>query len=147
MIRRLRTVIRDEQGQAMVMVAIFMLGLVAVAGLITDGGMVFAQRRELQNAADAAAAAGAMQVDQATYRASNGATVTLDGSAARSAATSYLAIENVVDYDVNVSTTEVRVNVRRSAKTGFLRMLGISGVDIAARAAAEPRHGVAAGGR
>jgi uncharacterized membrane protein len=147
MIRRLRAMIRDEQGEAMVIVAIFMLGLGAVAGLVTDGGMVFAQRRELQNAADAAAAAGAMQVDQGAYRASNGATVTLDGSAARSAATSYLAIENVVDYDVNVSATEVQVNVRRSAKTGFLRMLGIRGVDIVARASAEPRHGVTAGSR
>ena len=47
--------VRDECGQAMVMVAIFVLGLAAVSGLVADGGLLFAQRRDLQNAADAMA--------------------------------------------------------------------------------------------
>ena len=77
----------------MVLVAIFLFALVAVAGLVADGGLVFAQRRDLQNVADAAAAAGAMQLDERAYRASSGGTVALDASAAQAAATAYLARE------------------------------------------------------
>src|SRR5690606_8022285 len=68
----------DERGQALVLVAIFLLGLIAVAGLVADGGLVLAQRRDLQNAADAAAAAGAMQLDEDHYRSTAGAEVALD---------------------------------------------------------------------
>jgi len=34
------------------------------------------------------------------------------------------------------------VSASRRASTGFLRVVGINGVDISASAAAEPRHGV-----
>lgn len=136
--------VADESGQAMVLVAIFMLALLAVAGLVTDGGLVFAQRRDLQNVADAAAAAGAMQVDLTAYRDSNADVVRLDANAARDAAASYLVAEGIVEYDVNVSAAQVRVNVKQSAKTGFLRVLGIDEVNVAAAAVAEPRHGVTA---
>ena len=61
--------VRREDGQALVMVAVMMVGLVSVVGLVSDGGLVFAQRRDLQNAADAAAAAAAMQIDEEAYRA------------------------------------------------------------------------------
>ena len=54
----------DERGAAMVLVALWLVALVSVAGLVVDGGMLLAQRRALQNVADAAAAAGAMQLDE-----------------------------------------------------------------------------------
>jgi uncharacterized membrane protein len=133
---------RDERGQAMVLVAIFLLGLVAVAGLVADGGMVLTQRRDLQNVADAAAAAGAMQLDESAYRAASGQEVSLDRSAAYSAAVSYLAAESGIDYLVTADSTSVEIVVSRGAETAFLRVLGIDSVTISARAAAEPRHGV-----
>ena len=132
----------DEDGQAMVLVAIFLLGLVAVAGLVADGGMVLAQRRDLQNVADAAAAAGAMQLDESVYRASGGADVSLDQSSAYSAAVGYLSAEGGVTFTVTTSPTSVAVRVSRGASTAFLRVLGIESVTISASAAAEPRHGV-----
>ena len=135
---------RDEDGQAMVLVAVFLLGLVAVAGLIADGGMVLAQRRDLQNVADAAAAAGAMQLDESAYRSSGGADVSLDESAAHSAAVGYLSAESGIHYAVTATEDRVDVEVSRSAATAFLRVLGINGVTISARASAEPRHGVVA---
>ena len=88
LVRRLRD---DESGQIIVLVAILMVGLVAVVGLVTDGGLVFSQRRDLQNVADAAALAGAMQIDQDAYRASGA--VALDEPAARQAAEEYLGAE------------------------------------------------------
>ncbi len=130
----------EESGQAIVLVAILMVGLVAVVGLVTDGGLVFSQRRDLQNVADAAALAGAMQIDEGAYRASG--EVILDEAAARQAAVEYLEAESV-SYSVVVGPTQVEVSVSRQASTGFLRVVGINGVEISATASAQPRHGVA----
>lgn len=130
----------------MVLVAILMIGLVAVVGLVTDGGMVFTQRRDLQNVADAAAAAGASQIDEDAYRRSAGETVILDESAAYDAATRYLDDEGDLEYAVMVAPTRVDVSVSREATTGFLRVLGIDGVEIDATSTAEPRYGIESAG-
>ncbi len=131
----------NEGGQIIVLVAILMVGLVAVVGLVTDGGLVFSQRRDLQNAADAAALAGAMQIDENAYRASGA--VALDEGAARQAAEEYLAAESNISYSVLVRPARVEVSVSRHASTGFLKVIGIDGFEISANASAEPRHGVA----
>ncbi len=132
----------DEHGQAIVLVALMMTGLIAVVGLVTDGGLVFSQRRDLQNAADAAALAGAMQIDENVYRATG--EVVLDQAAAREAAMAYLENEGNLTYSVLVQPTGVQVSVSRQASTGFLRVIGINGVEVSARGSAQPRHGVAA---
>jgi Flp pilus assembly protein TadG len=141
LIRQLRD---GESGQAIVLVAVLMVGLVGVVGLVTDGGIVFTQRRDLQNVADAAALAGASQIDQEAYRASAGATVVLDEAAAYYAAVRYLQNEGDLNYSVAVGSDRVDVSVSRRANTGFLRVLGIDVVDVEANAAAEPRHGITA---
>ena len=133
-----------ERGQVLVLVALLLVGLVAVAGLMTDGGIVFTQRRDLQNSADAAALAGAMQIDEDAYRASGGTNVVLDQGAAYQAAVKYLAGEGDSNYSVRASTTGVDVQVSRRAATAFLRVIGIDGVTISAHALAEPQHGITA---
>jgi len=140
-ITRVRQLAADERGQALVLTAVFLLGLVAVAGLVADGGLVMAQRRDLQHVADAAAAAGAMQLDEATYRASGGATVVLDPSAAGSAAIAYLMGETGTDHAVSADGSQVRVEVSRQATTAFLQVVGVTHVEIRAHAVAAPRTG------
>jgi len=49
----------SQSGQALVLVALLMIGLVAVLGLVLDGGNMYLHRRRMQNAADAGAIAGA----------------------------------------------------------------------------------------
>jgi Flp pilus assembly protein TadG len=138
LVRHLRN---NEGGQIIVLVAILMVGLVAVVGLVTDGGLVFSQRRDLQNVADAAALAGAMQIDEDAYRASGA--VALDEGAARQAAEEYLEAEGNMTYSVVVRPAVVEVSVSRQASTGFLKVIGIDSFKISANASAEPRHGVA----
>lgn len=140
-----RALKNGERGQVIVLVAIMLVGLVALVGLVSDGGLVFAQRRDLQNIADGAALAGAMQLDENAYRATG--EVVLDESAAEQAATEYLAAEGGgLTYSVTALPGGVEVAVSRRASTGFLRVLGIDGVDIGASARAEPRHGIASAG-
>ena len=113
MIKWVRRLQEDESGQVMILVAILMVGLVAVVGLVTDGGMVFSQRRDLQNVADSAAAAGASQIDEDAYRASAGASVVLDETAAYDAAARYLDDEGDLDYSVTVAPDRVDVSASR----------------------------------
>jgi hypothetical protein len=47
-----------ERGQALVVLVFAIVGLLVIAGLAIDGGMVFLERRRMQNASDAAALAG-----------------------------------------------------------------------------------------
>jgi len=49
-----------ERGQALVIIAFALIGLVGITGLAIDGGMAFSDRRHAQNAADTAAYAGAL---------------------------------------------------------------------------------------
>lgn len=53
---------RRHNGQAIVLVALAVVALFAFVGLAVDGGYTFAQRRWMQNAADAAALAGAREL-------------------------------------------------------------------------------------
>lgn len=136
--------LNGDEGQVLVMVALMMVGVVSVVGLVSDGGLVFAHRRDLQNVADAAAAAGAMQIDEEVYRSTG--EVVLDEQLAREAAAIYLDGEGGLDYVVSVLSDRVEVSASRHATTGFLRVIGIDGVEVRASAAAEPRYGVESAG-
>jgi|GEM_PF-1316957 len=57
-----RAVRRREEGQAIVLIALAAVALVAIAGLSVDGGMTFWEAQKLQRAADAAALAGVVWV-------------------------------------------------------------------------------------
>ena len=48
-----------ERGQSLVFIAIFMVALIGILALAIDGGLGYSKRRQAQNAADAAALAGA----------------------------------------------------------------------------------------
>ena len=51
---------RSERGQAIVLIVVALIGLIAITGLVVDGGMAYADRRQAQNAADSAALAAAL---------------------------------------------------------------------------------------
>lgn len=53
---------RHERGQVLVIVAIAMVTLVAMVGLVVDGGYAWGKQRDTQNAADASAKAGAVKL-------------------------------------------------------------------------------------
>lgn len=132
-----------KSGQAIVWVAVMMPFFLSVVGLAIDGGIVFSARRELQNVADSAARAGAMQIDQRVYRDSSGATIALDASAARQVAGEYLASQGSgLAAMVTAEPRRVVVQVSRGVPTGFLRLVGIDTVRISAVALADVRFGI-----
>jgi len=132
-----------EAGQAIVWTAVMLPLLLSVVGLAIDAGIVFSARRELQNVADSAARAGAMQVDERSYRSSSGASVVLDQAAARELAAEYAASQGRgMVATVGVEPQRVVVSVSREVPTSFLRLAGINSVRVNAIAPAELRFGV-----
>jgi Flp pilus assembly protein TadG len=120
-----------QDGQAIVWAAVMLPLFLSVVGLTVDAGIVFDARRELQNVADSAARAGAMQVDQQAYRASSGSTVVLDQAAARRVAAT-----------IAVEPQRVVVQASSEVPTSFLRLAGITSVRVSATAPAEVRYGI-----
>ena len=57
----------SEQGQALVLIMLAMIALLAFAALAIDGGWLYAERRRAQNAADNAAIAAAMEALTGTF--------------------------------------------------------------------------------
>ena len=143
MLRSRRWIARGEAGQALAWVAVMMPLFLSVVGLAIDGGTVFDARRELQNVADSAARAGAMQIDQGIYRQSSGTTVVLDPAVAREAAAEYVSSQgHGFSATITVGSKTVVVEVSRNVSTSFLRLVGISTVHITATAPATARYGI-----
>jgi Flp pilus assembly protein TadG len=125
---------RDERGQTLVIFALAFIGIVAVLGLVIDGGAAYAFRRDAQNAADMAALAGGNDflshhdVVQATaaahaVAASNGFTDGIGG----------------VSVDVTVTPgngTRVQVDVTAPHRNYFSAIVGQPSWDVGATATA-----------
>lgn len=140
----------SQRGQVLALMAVLMIGIVAAVGLAVDAGLVFSARRKLQGVADAAATAGAQQIDVNVYRQSNGQVVQLDPSTAYSAAVARVQASPLVrSYTVRVTTGRVEVTVRGPARLAFLpAVLPIArSVQVGASAWALPRYGIAGAGQ
>jgi hypothetical protein len=73
----------EQPGQALIMVSIMFMVLIGFVALATDTGMIWMNRRSLQNAADAAALAGVQQLPE-------------DSGTATSVACDYAGVKNAV---------------------------------------------------
>jgi hypothetical protein len=113
-------------GQALVVFALMLLGLVAMLALVLDGGNIYLQRRRMQNAADAGAIAGVR-------------VLALNGTEAQaSVAAQEYAVQRNHAQSAQVSFSPhqiVVVTEERSAAT-FARMLGVQTLTVTARATA-----------
>ena len=132
---------REESGTVAPLTAVMLLGLLAVAALVIDGGVLFAARRDLQGLADGAARAGAMAVDQGVLR-ETGA-VRLDPAAAQAAAGAYLTAAGFEgDVALDADMLSVTVDLEEIRPTLMMGLLGVRTVTVAAHAVARPRVGI-----
>lgn len=132
----------NERGQTTVLVLGMAMLAFAVAGLAVDGTRAWLYRRTLQNAADAAALAGASMLDRDAYYGSGGEKVLLDEAASERAASTSLT-RRVTGARAAIDADEERVTVemRGSVATTFLSLAGIDDIDVAVRADAAPIPG------
>jgi Putative Flp pilus-assembly TadE/G-like len=148
--RAQRLLSRRTPGQSVVYVAVMLPLFVALIGLAIDGGVVFNARRELQDVADGAARAAAMQIDQTHYL--NTTNVALDPRASRRVAESYVAdytsrggqgrLRSLLLTGVEVGERTVVVDVRAEVPLAFMPIVGWRSVTVGARAPAQARYGI-----
>lgn len=146
---------RDQKGQVLVLVTLAIVAMLAVLGLIVDGGYVYAQQRAAQNGSDAASTAGALVIAQnLPHRALGNAGPKGDGdvaAAVQESATSngipayrayytdlngqLLGVE-VGDGDLPAAAWGVKVDADRSFDTFFARVIGINNLKASTTATA-----------
>lgn len=122
--------LRSSGGQALVLVALSLLVIVAFVALAVDGGGLYAARRQMQNAADAGALAGARQMcfESDTSFAAVEA-VAIEYASTLNGADEDAVEVTVVDYNVTV-VAEITVD------TFFAGVIGFRQVPVAASATA-----------
>jgi Flp pilus assembly protein TadG len=134
----------SEDGQILVLTVVVALALLAILGLVADGGLVLARHRELQGVADAAARAGAAQLDEASYRASNGRTATLNPTQAQAAAGRYLrTVRFGGEAAITATPDEVTIELSEMVRPIIFSSVGIGPIRLAVHTVARPRTGIA----
>lgn len=129
----------NERGQTTVLVLGMALLAFAVAGLAVDGTRAWLYRRTLQNAADAAALAGAAELDRAAYYGSGGEHVALDELASERTAIAWLTRRDPgASAAVETTRDRVTIEMKGSVSTTFLSLAGIDRIDVAVHADAAP---------
>lgn len=132
-----------EDGMVTAFVVIMMAGLLLLAGLVLDGGLALSARVQAIDEAQAAARAGAQQVDLAAYR-QTGHEV-LDPVAAAQAARSYLAATGHTG-TVQVDGDRVTVTVHIDQRTQILGIAGIHDLTETGTGTARAENATAAAG-
>lgn len=124
---------RAERGAVAVAVAILLPVIIGVTGLVIDVGSWYETQSQLQNAADAAALAGAQDLPNSPSSATAAAqTLAADN-------VSGATVTPVTPYDGDSS--EIQVTVSKRGSVTFASIFGISGPTITASAVAEATQG------
>jgi Flp pilus assembly protein TadG len=140
--RRVRAA--HDDGTATAFVVLLAAILLAMAGLVVDGGLAINARQQVADDAEQAARAGAQRVDLLTLRQSGA--VRIESGAARQAAVAFLATRGYPGGDVSVSATdtEVTVRARREVPTALLSLVLIDSFTVEASARARAAVGITA---
>jgi uncharacterized membrane protein len=139
----MRAQLRDDRGMVTAFVACFSVALIAVVGLVVDGGFILAAHRHAFDDADAAARSGAQAVDEATLR--SGGPVTLNPARAKQLAEDQLSAEGATG-TVEVSGDSVTVHVTRTQSLSILGFAGLGPVTVHGTGTAHAIRGVRTGG-
>lgn len=123
----MRNLFKNENGSAIVLVALSMVVLMGVAACVVDVGVAFAEKAQLQNAADAAALAGAQELPE-------------NPEGALEVANSYAEANSLKngELDINLASDNSAISVTASntVPTFFARVLGIDESDVSVNATA-----------
>ncbi len=138
-VRRVRERTGDDAGQVTAFVVIMALALILFAGLVLDAGLALSAKVQALDAAQAAARAGAQQLNLTAYREHNIAQ--LDPARAEAAARGWLSSAGL-NGTASATTTTVTVTVNRNSRTQLLQVAGVSSLHVSATATATAIQGV-----
>ena len=119
-------------------VVIFTMALLAMAGLVFDGGLTMAAKVRAIDDAQAAARAGAQAIDIPLYRATG--QIVLDPAQAVADAEHYLAAAGNTG-TVAVAGDQVTVTVRLTQPTQILSIVGVDSLSVSGTGTATAEQG------
>jgi Flp pilus assembly protein TadG len=128
--------LKREAGSVLITGLLLTLALVMLLGAAVDIGNAFIVRRDLASAADAAALAGAQQLD---LQALHDGRLALDPQQAQTAALATLGNELDLIAHAQANPASVHVDVSRRFPTILLRLVGVSDLTVSAHASAAAR--------
>ncbi|MHB8244363.1 MAG: hypothetical protein ACYDGN_03260 [Acidimicrobiales bacterium] len=134
----LRRRLDDEEGMVTAFVVVFTLALLAMAGLVLDGGLALAAKVHAIDDAQAAARAGAQAIDVPLYRSTG--TITLDPAQAVADAQGFLAAAGEHG-TVSVAGETVTVNVTITQPTQILSIVGVDQLTVTGTGSATAQQG------
>lgn len=129
----------SDDGSITPFVVIFTAALLAMAGLVVDGGYALAARQDAAATAERAARAGADSLSTASVL--SGGPLRIDPMTARAAAERQLAVAGRTG-EASVSGDTVTVTVRIARSTAILSAVGINTLTATATASARGLTGI-----
>ena len=116
--------LHDDAGQVTSFVVVLIVALLALAGLVLDGGRYFTAQRDARNTAAAAARAGAQGIAEDSLR-NPGRPVALDPTDAYTRAQAYLAAAGSTG-TIEIGPDTVTVTVTVTVPPLLLDIVGVS---------------------
>jgi Flp pilus assembly protein TadG len=142
---RLRRCRGGDEGTLSLYMAVIAVGLLAMAGLVIDGGAAIAARGKAADLAQEAARAGADALTPDSLRATTPAALRIDPTAARRAALRVLTLGGATG-EVSVIGLDVTVVAHVPQRAAVLSAVGVTDLAGTARGTATVLHGTATGG-
>jgi hypothetical protein len=136
--KRLRSLIKEEQGTVMVMVAASMVALIGLSGIVTDMGMIYFEKSNLKKEATTAVLSAAQEL--ANY---NPSTLAQDEQRVKDVVATTLSSYNdgsqLEDLQIEMNN-KVTVRLGKNVPYSFSRLFGLTGklVEEEATATIEP---------
>ena len=136
--------LRNQSGQALLLVVGFTLVAFAVAGVAVDGARLWLLRRSLQSSVDSVSLAAAARLEEEALYSSGGTDRRVDVQAASEEARELMSVRRLAaDLEVTVERDLVRAVASGRLRTSFLSLVGIEELPVVAEATAVPVFGEA----
>jgi len=132
---------RNEEGSVSAFLVVVLIGLLALLGLVVDGGRALVAHQEAVDVAEQAARAGADALSVGGLR---DGVVRMDATRARMAAEGYLR-QAGLNGEVSIQGEWVKVSVTREMRTLLLGIVGLSRIKVVATGRARDVEGITSG--
>jgi Flp pilus assembly protein TadG len=142
---RRRLAVAGDRGSIALYLAILATGMIAMAGLVIDGGAALATRQQAADVADQAARAGADALSPDSLRNGDPNGLHADPVAAKHAADAVLADAGATG-EVTVNGGTVTVTAHISKHTAVLSAVGLTDISQSATQSATSVHGITTAG-
>jgi Flp pilus assembly protein TadG len=134
---------RDDRGTVAMFTTIFAVFVIALAGLLVDGGLTIHARQRAADIAEQAARAAADDVDVPYLRQTGKARILASGAPcqrARLLASKYKEVTGTIQCATSAQTARVGVQIR--VKFQLLSAFGFPDMTMSSTASAQPQEGI-----